>query len=206
METLPNYLIQVRRLIHDVSAEYWDDDTLIDYINSARNRVALDTGATRTIQQMQLTPGQTEYAFSALPQGNQTMEIIGVSLVWGSSVIPLGATSYTGSYPLRAYTGMLQRPAAWVKYGQGQFMVFPAPDQAYTINLDTILAPTPLMPGSPNDAQINYPYDELVFYYAARQAKIEMQSWDEVRMFEQLYESRVMSIHGSRQVINPYGR
>lgn len=206
MENLPNYLIQVRRLIHDVSGEYWDDATLTDYINSARSRVALDTGATRTLQTMNLTVGQTAYPYSLLPQGNQTMEIIGITLLWGSQLIPLVESSYTATYPLRAMNSYSQRPSAWARYGQGQFMIFPNPNQAYPINLDTILAPTPLMPATPDDAQINYPYDELVFYYAARNAKVEMQSWDEVRVFEQLYQSRLASIVGSQQVMNPYGR
>ncbi len=206
METLSNYLIQVRRMIHDVSAEYWDDNAITDYINLARSRVALDTGVTRTLQQLTLTVGQTLYEFSSLPQGAQTMEIIGISLIWGNSVIPLGQSSYTGTYPLRAYTSMQQRPIAWAKYGQGQFMLFPATNEAYVINLDTILAPTPLNQANPNDSQINYPYDELVFYYAARQAKIEMQAWDEAKAFEQLYDARIAGIHGSRQVVNPYGR
>ena len=204
-ESLTNYLLQTRRLIHDVSANYWTDLELTDYINLARNRVAMDTGITRSLQQFSLVVGTTSYNFSLLPQGDNTMEVLGATLTWGNMLIPLRRLSFTESFGLRSFTGMLQRPVALVNYGQGGFMVFPAPDQAYVINLDTILSPTPLTTAAPADTQINYPYDELVTYMAARQAKIEMQDYPAAESFQQLYDARMTGILGSFQQINPYG-
>jgi len=204
-ESLTNYLLQTRRLIHDVGANYWTDLEITDYINLARNRVAMDTGITRSLQQFSLVVGTTSYNFSLLPQGDNTMEVLGATLTWGNMLIPLRRLSFTESFGLRSFTGMLQRPVALVNYGQGGFMVFPAPDQAYVINLDTILSPTPLTTAAPADTQINYPYDELVTYMAARQAKIEMQDYPAAESFQQLYDARMTGILGSFQQINPYG-
>ena len=204
-ETLSNYMIQVRRLLHDVGANYWTDAEITDYINLGRNRVAMDTGITRSLQELTLTTGQTTYNVSALPQGAATMEILGGTITWGNMLIPLRRLSFTESFGLRSFTGMLQRPVALVNYGQGGFMVYPAPDQAYVLNLDTILAPTPLNNAAPDDTQINYPYDELAFYMAARQAKIEMQDYPAAESFQQLYDARMTGILGSFQQINPYG-
>ena len=42
--TLSTYITQVRRLLHDVNANFWTDPELTDYINEARNRLVRDTG------------------------------------------------------------------------------------------------------------------------------------------------------------------
>lgn len=50
MATLSNYITEVRRLLHDASGNFYSDDELTDYINSARERVVRDTGCLRTLQ------------------------------------------------------------------------------------------------------------------------------------------------------------
>lgn len=47
---LPDYLADVRYLIHDASGDYFQDAELVAYINDARNHVAVDTGCLRTLE------------------------------------------------------------------------------------------------------------------------------------------------------------
>ena len=50
MATLSGYITEVRRLLHDANGNFYSDSELTDYINSARERVARDTGCLRTLQ------------------------------------------------------------------------------------------------------------------------------------------------------------
>jgi hypothetical protein len=49
MATLSTYITQVRRLLHDANGNFYSDQQLTDYINSARERTVRDTGALREI-------------------------------------------------------------------------------------------------------------------------------------------------------------
>ena len=63
MATLSSYITDVRRLLHDANANFYTDQQLTDYINSARERVVRDTGALREIvvaqTPCQVAPGST---------------------------------------------------------------------------------------------------------------------------------------------------
>lgn len=49
MATLSSYITDVRYLLHDANANFYTDNQLTDYINSARDRVVRDTGCLREI-------------------------------------------------------------------------------------------------------------------------------------------------------------
>lgn len=49
-QTLQSYITQVRYLLHDAQANFYTNDQLIGYINSARERVVRDTGCSRAVQ------------------------------------------------------------------------------------------------------------------------------------------------------------
>lgn len=49
-QTLQGYLTQVRYLLHDAQSNFYTNDQLIGYINSARERVVRDTGCSRAVQ------------------------------------------------------------------------------------------------------------------------------------------------------------
>ena len=68
MPTLATYTLQVRRLLHDATGQYYgtsqDPNELTDYINAARNRLVRDTGCFRVLQIAPITAGQEAYAFN----------------------------------------------------------------------------------------------------------------------------------------------
>ena len=53
-QNLSGYITDVRRLLHDANANFYSDQQLTDYINSARTQVVRDTGCLRTIQKSQV--------------------------------------------------------------------------------------------------------------------------------------------------------
>ena len=55
-QNLSGYITDVRRLLHDANANFYTDQQLTDYINSARERTVRDTGALRAIQVTQVPP------------------------------------------------------------------------------------------------------------------------------------------------------
>jgi hypothetical protein len=55
-QNLSGYITEVRRLLHDANGNFYTDQQLTDYINSARQRLVRDTGCLRTIQVIQSPP------------------------------------------------------------------------------------------------------------------------------------------------------
>lgn len=69
MATLDTYITDVRRLLHDANGNFYSDQQLTDYINSARERVVRDTGCLREIIVTQ-TPCQVATALNGATPTN----------------------------------------------------------------------------------------------------------------------------------------
>lgn len=276
-QNLSGYITQVRRLLHDANANFYSDQQLTDYINTARERVVRDTGCLRTVQ-VTTTPttpvaggpapyfwtaGGTantgdyvvynifiyqvvtggvfsttappypsgpspyppstsftngtvtlQYAgpsevinFSCLPQGLQTLDIVNINLYWGNTRIPMRYLAWTDfNAQLRFWQNYIGRPIAFSVYGQQQVFISPVPDQVYTIELDTIILPTPLTNAAQVD-QINDPFYTPVQFYAAYLAKYYEQSFGEAQIYKQQYDQQVQAVLVStytRRMPNPY--
>lgn len=61
---LDSYITATRRLLHDASAKYFTDSELTTYINSARQRIGLDTGCINGLVSFQLSQSQEAYPYS----------------------------------------------------------------------------------------------------------------------------------------------
>jgi hypothetical protein len=193
MTTLSQEILKVRRLLHDANSNYWSDAELTDYINDGRNRVVADTGCNRVLQTLNLVLGQESYAYSALPQGAATIDILNVTVLWGSMRIPLNYMPFTEfNAKMRTWQGFTSRPVVFTIYGQNSFMLGPIPDQVYVSEIDTVVAPTALVNGSDMET-IVFPYVEPVAYYAAYLAKYKEQSYDEAQKFHDEYQSKVFA-------------
>lgn len=60
---LTAYINSTRRLLHDSSGKYFTDSELTSYINSARQRIGLDTGSVRGLFNFNLSAGQEIYPY-----------------------------------------------------------------------------------------------------------------------------------------------
>jgi hypothetical protein len=276
-QTLQGYITQVRYLLHDANANFYTNDQLIGYINSARERVVRDTGCLRTVQVSQtpappvaggsnpviwsagLSVATGSYVFSniyiykvvtggvlgstsppypsstyiypptttftdgtatlqyagpcevinyaALPSELLTLDVLNINLYWGNSRIPLRYLPWTDfNAQLRYWQNNVQRPICFSIYGQSQIYVGPVPDQAYVIDLDTVILPTAMVNLSDTDT-INDPYDTVVQFYAAHLAKYYEQSFGEAEIYLQQYKQKTQSVLVSvftRRIPTPY--
>ena len=276
-QTLQGYLTQVRYLLHDAQSNFYTNDQLTGYINSARERVVRDTGCLRTdqISQTPCTPvagGATpviwseglvvatnDYVFSnifiykvisggvlgtsvppypsstyvyppstpftdgtatlqyagacevinyaALPKGLLTLDVLNINVYWGNTRIPLRYMPWTQfNAQLRYYQNYLGRPVAFSIFGQSQIYVGPVPDQAYVIDLDTVILPTVMVNLADEDTIID-PYDTVVQFFAAHLAKYYEQSFGEAEIYLQQYKQKTQSVLTStftRRIPDPY--
>ena len=278
-QTLQGYITQVRYLLHDAQANFYTNDQLTGYINSARERVVRDTGCLRTVQVSQtpctpvagganpviwasglaVTAGQYVFSniyiyqivtggtlgtvvppypsanyvyppsgtltlsdssvtyqyvgpcevinYAALPSGLLTLDVLNINLYWGNSRIPLRYLPWTEfNAQLRYWQNNVQRPICFSIYGQSQIYVGPVPDQAYVIDLDTVILPTAMVNLADTDT-INDPYDTVIQFYAAHLAKYYEQSFGEAEIYLQQYKQKTQSVLVSvftRRIPTPY--
>ena len=121
--TLQSYITEVRYLLHDANANFYTNDQLTDYINSARQRVVRDTGCLRTTQSIQIpcTPvagGSQPYAWGAgttVATGDYVFFNIFIYEVVSGGVLgtdappyPSGTSAYPPSTPFTDGTATLQ--------------------------------------------------------------------------------------------------
>ena len=113
--------------------------------------------------------------FSCLPQGMLTLDIININLYWGNSRVPLLYRPWTDfNAQLRYWQNYTGRPIAFSMYGTQTFYLGPVPDQVYTIELDTVIEPLPLVAASDPDT-IPDIWTSPVAYYASHTAKFKEQ-------------------------------
>jgi len=193
--TLSQYITQCRRLLHDANGNFYTDAELTDYINDARNRLVRDTGCLRTLFQAVTVTNQEEYPFDSLvgPGGTVPvpfplfMDLLNVNLYWGNSRLPLLYRPWTDfNAQLRYWQNYTGRPVAFSMYGPRTFYLGPTPDQEYTMELDFVVEPQPLVNNTDVD-EIPDIWTQPVAYYASHTAKFKEQSYGEAEIFKQQY-------------------
>lgn len=210
MPTLTEYITETRRLLHDAVGNFWDDSELTDYINDARKRTVSDTGCLRSLQAFNLVAGTEAYSYTLLPQGSRTIDVMGINVIWGNLVYPLGFTAWSDlSAKLRVWPTFRQQPVLFSTYGQNTFYVGPIPDQAYPVEIDSVVLPIDLLTSLPGlEDQIIYPFSMPIAYYAAHKAKYKEQSYGESSKFLADYRLKALEAIASssqRRIANAYG-
>jgi hypothetical protein len=192
---LSQYTTQVRRLLNDAQANYWSNDELRDYINEARRQVARDTLCVRLFQNGTLQAGQEQYEYTdvnlALPQGNQVVDIINITVIWGTLRYPLGYAPFTAfSAYFRSWVNFQRIPAVFTIYNARQFWVAYVPDINYAAEFDTAILPLNLANDNTVDT-IPSPYDEAVKFFAASLARLKLQQYKEYEAQQQIYDKYI---------------
>lgn len=209
-QTLSTYITECRRLLHDANGNFYSTTDLTDYVNAARERTVRDTGCLRTIQTSATVTSQETYAYSTLPQGALTLDVLNVNLYWGQTRVPLRYYPWTAfNAYLRYWQNYVGQPVCFSIYGQNTIYLGPVPDQVYTLELDTVILPTPLVSLSDNETQLVAPYTAPVAYYAAHKAKYFEQSYGESEIFKQEYTKQVLATLNStftRRLPQPYAQ
>lgn len=205
--TLAGYIIETRRLLHDVNANFWTNAELTDYINDGRNHLVQDTGCNRVLQSHTVSATAETIDFSALPEGVNTIDVLTVNLFFGNTRVPLYYLAWTNfNAQLRFYQNNSGRPIAFSMYGPKKIFIGPKPDQAYLMEFDTVVLKPPLTEASPNET-LPTPFTEAVPFYAAYLAKYQEQSYGEAEIFKQEYQKHVIQALNTtftRRLPTPY--
>jgi len=146
--------------------------------------------------------------FATLSNGT-TLDILNVNIYWGNSRIPLRYLPWSNfNAQLRYWQNYVGRPICFSVYGQQQIYIGPVPDQAYDVEIDSTILPTPLSLATSNAVDpIQDPYTTPVAFYAAYKAKYKEQSYGEAELYKQEYIKHVQAVLNSvytRRIPDPY--
>lgn len=145
--------------------------------------------------------------YSALPSGDRTLDIININLYWGNTRVPLDYLAWSDfNVRLRFWQNYIGRPLAFSNYGQSNIYIGPIPDEAYQLEIDTVILPLPLVTNNEVDT-IKDPYTSSVKFYAAYLAKYYEQSYGEAEIYKQEYNKQTASVLTSvftRRIPTPY--
>ena len=227
---LTAYLTRVQQLVinpPDSSNVVYTSSDLTSYINTARSQLAAEAECIRDFGTLAITPGTLQYAFSAyVPSaGAGTSATTGIQNVL--NIKQISVQNGTGPTGLQGYSPMHNRsfiwyqrfqlntivpqvglPTIWAQYGQGvsgTLWVAPGPDIGYTLQLDTVCLPIPLVNDSTAEA-IPYPYTDAIPYYAAYLAyQSDQRAADADRMFQMYQTFKDRARRFSNSSVNPAG-
>lgn len=147
--------------------------------------------------------------YSAMPQGNKTLDIININMYWGNTRVPLDYLAWSDfNVRLRFWQNYIGRPLAFSNYGQDNIYIGPIPDEAYQLEIDTVILPEALVLANAgaNDP-IKDPYTTSVKFYAAYLAKYYEQSYGEAEIYKQEYNKQTAAVLTSiftRRIPTPY--
>lgn len=209
--SLSTYRTEVRRLLHDSSGRVWSDAELNDYINDGRRQIAVDTHCLRAVEEITiLTSVETFVPADELTVGSRCYDIKGITLLWGSSRVPMlwfAWTEFNARY--RIWQVNEGRPCVWSFLGTSpatqSIYVQPVPDQNYDIEVDYFYVPVPLVDDTTVD-ELAYPVSKPVAYYAAAKAKENQQGYGEMETFMKQYAMKAIECINSftARLQNPY--
>lgn len=222
---LNQYLADTRRLLQNPpapSALYAADD-LTNFINRARGQLAGEAECIRRQGTLLTVQGTQVYDFSSINLGVSANTGISAaihvrSLFYGVGdgrkwVTPRG-WEWFELYKLNNPVPQQSFPGTWAQYGQGaapgsvgtvgggSIYIDPVPDNAYTLYLDCVCFPIPLVDDTTAEA-IPYLWTDCVPFFAAFYALLSAQANARMADAERYYNHYQMFLERARKSSNP---
>lgn len=176
---------------------------LTNFINGARGQLAGESNSIRFEATIQTVAGQQVYPFKSLSTGtsatNGIAGVIHVRTVWvqlgtGRQWLRPRPFEWFSLYELNNVVPQQALPQVWAQFGQGvngTIYLSPVPDITYTLFLDCVCFPIPLVDDTTVEA-IPYLWTDAVPFFAAFLALLSAQSaqrqGDANRMFQRYEE------------------
>lgn len=198
LQTLQNYLDDLRRLLHDPLDRYWSASDKIVYVNKGMQNRDVETGCNRQLFTYTLTIGDDEYTMTDFGSGN-IFDVVGINVIYGNLRVVMNSSSFTQlNVDARQYSPGLQYcPLQWARYGPNKVIFGPVPSQAYVIEVDACVYAPPL--AALTDTDISpYPYSTPVPFYAAYWAKMNERQYDEADKFLEQAQKHTERANNSR--------
>jgi len=161
---------------------------LTTYINTARGQLCGEAECVVYMGALALTPGVQTYSFSAITfsassavtglQGPLNIRTAWRNVASGLAWMRPRPFPWFSLYELNQAVPIPGPPVIWAQYGQGAtgtIFVSPVPDAAYTLVLDTVCYPIPLVDDTTVEA-IPYMWTDAIPFFAAFYALLGAQT------------------------------
>lgn len=183
---LTSYLTQVQRLLQNPAAptSLYSTSDLTTYINLARGQLAGENECLRVYASLSTVAAQQIYPFSAINtssvagvEGVFNVKQITVNVAAGAQFLHNRSFQWFNLFQISQAAPESTIPDVWAQYSQGingSIYLYPIPDTIYTLNLDTVCLPIPLVDDTTVEA-IPYPWTDCVPFFAAFYAYLSAQ-------------------------------
>lgn len=207
---LTTYQADTQNFLNDAGAQFFRVETLTNYINRARRKIAAASGCVRVLPPgVQTIPNQEEYKFrqwtplvQATPGVREILAIRTLAIAigegpgaWNPMWNRLVYTDFAARFRIwnRAWTGTISYPGFWAQYGfgvGGSIFLAPIPSQAQPMTIDTSCMPFPLQKDDDPEC-IVYPWTDAVAYLAAVYCLIGQQRLQDADAMLNLFKSEM---------------
>ena len=214
MGALTTYLTATRNLLQNPSApkSLYATPDLTTYINTARAQLAGESESIRFIASLPVTAGTRVYTFQqiSLTGAAGIQLVLNARTLWylvgaGQRMIRQREFEWFSFYNLNTATPPTGAPAEWAQFGQGadgSIYLSPVPDTTYTIKLDTVCSPSPLLTDSDPEA-IPPLWGDAVPYYAAYLALLSSQTGERIGYGEKMFTEYSKFVQRARRAATP---
>ena len=184
---LTQYQLEVNQLLQNPAATnaLYATSDITGWINRARVQLAGDSECCRVYTTAPLTAANGQVAFSAidLTANPAVNAVFNARFIWyqvgsGQAALRPRPWPWFAQYKLNNPVPPTGAPQTWAQYGQGEsgsIFIDPIPDTNYTLVVDTVCVPIPLVDDTTVEA-IPAPFTEAVCYYAAYLACLSAQA------------------------------
>jgi hypothetical protein len=224
---LTQYQADTQNFLNDAGAQFFRPETLTNYINRARRKIAAASGSIRVIPEgVQTNANQEEYKFSAwnalvqkTPGVREILAVrsLAVAIGWGPGAWKpfwnrLPYTDFAARFRIwnRAWVGTISYPGFYAQYSfgvTGSLFLAPIPSQAQPMDVDCSCMPFPLQSDSDPEALV-YPWTDAVAYCSAAYCLMGQQRLQDAASMLQLFAAELpfaASVVSPQMVTNPYG-
>jgi len=205
---LNNYIQQVQLLLGDVVQAKFNFFDLVNYVNTARNQIAAASNSCRFFGAISTTANVRTINFSGFTLPSGFGSVLNVRMITrttsGANMVKLQQRPFEWflAYNLSAATVASGPPTTWSQYAQGtsgSIYLDPIPDQAYSLNSDTVCIPSPLALDSDPEV-LPYPWTDAVPYYAAYYALLTIQ---QPQLAQQMFQLYMIYVKNAQAMANP---
>lgn len=206
--TLQSYITDAQRLLHDSTYRYNTQAELIDYVNKARRKVAMETGCLRMLFEGVSVPiDAKKIAFDDIYRARRIIGILDIYLNYSpTSRLPLDYQPYSDfsrmATVVYSYKGT---PIAWSQHNQNAFIT-PIPSVDYTADFDVSVEPYDIVALTDIDSEIISPFTGLIKFYVAYLCKLKQQRRKEAEDFLVDYLRERSSVVSSSVIRRLIGR
>jgi hypothetical protein len=187
------YIAQVQSLLHDTGGVFASTSQYTTWVNAGRKRVAADFQAIRQLIPIVFTLNVEVYAFPtpSLTGAASTLGIMSVASPYGNNNKPtLDRMEWTQFQAYLRYFGgsITGFPTVYAEYFNSIY-VFPIPFQTINAEADCYLLPNLLATDTDVEA-MQYPFTDVVQYYAAYLGLLYAQRYDDASKMLALYQAQ----------------